>query len=369
MNNSFKINNFDLLRILAATQVVGAHIFGHMGLAAPNWWSAFDGFPGVPVFFVISGFLISASYERSSSLKNYARNRVLRIYPGLWCCVLLTTVVAICFGFNFLNRAAPVWFASQLVGVIYTPRFLQHFGFGSYNGALWTIPIELQFYLVLPAVYWLVRKARNEQLCFWLIWSVFVVLSVLLRWLFPQMDSDVGPQKLVRYSFFPHFYLFLTGVLLQRAAAYKRNWIAGKALYWVVGYLGLVFLVRFFAPAAALPYAAETTACMLVLAIATVAAAYTVPGASHRILRGNDISYGVYIYHGLIMNALIELGLIGRPRYAVLLICCTYIAGYLSWIVVERRFLRRKQQTISPRFNDTPQPLKDLSRRPMASGQ
>jgi hypothetical protein len=40
---------------------------------------------------------------------------------------------------NFLNRQTPIWFGSQLVGLIYTPQFMKHFGFGSYNGSLWTL--------------------------------------------------------------------------------------------------------------------------------------------------------------------------------------------------------------------------------------
>lgn len=42
-----------------------------------------DLFPGVPIFFFISGFLISKSFEENSVLKEYALNRILRIYPGL----------------------------------------------------------------------------------------------------------------------------------------------------------------------------------------------------------------------------------------------------------------------------------------------
>src|SRR5689334_19790981 len=98
MEAGFKPNNFDLLRILAATQVLVVHSARHLGLAKPPWWWLLEAFPGVPIFFAISGFLIAASYERSSTLRNYARNRFLRICPGLWCCVLATIPVAMFFG-------------------------------------------------------------------------------------------------------------------------------------------------------------------------------------------------------------------------------------------------------------------------------
>jgi len=55
----FKTNNFDLVRLLAALQVILVHGYGVEYLPWLN--SAIAMFPGVPMFFVISGFLVSAS--------------------------------------------------------------------------------------------------------------------------------------------------------------------------------------------------------------------------------------------------------------------------------------------------------------------
>jgi peptidoglycan/LPS O-acetylase OafA/YrhL len=175
-----KVNNFGLLRILAATQVVLGHSLAHLELARPRWWSLVDAFPGVPIFFAISGFLISASFERSPKVRNYARNRLLRIYPGLWCCILVTTVVAVAFGYAMLTVPGLIWFGSQLVAIIYPPSFLKSFGFGSYNGSLWTIPIELQFYFLLPLLYWATRGTKHRTTMIAATWAVFTVVA----WLF-----------------------------------------------------------------------------------------------------------------------------------------------------------------------------------------
>ena len=81
--DSFSRNNFDLLRILAASQVMVAHSFHHLGLDTESaWFQWLDRFPGVPVFFIISGFLVSASLERSKSPADYFTNRFLRIFPA-----------------------------------------------------------------------------------------------------------------------------------------------------------------------------------------------------------------------------------------------------------------------------------------------
>jgi peptidoglycan/LPS O-acetylase OafA/YrhL len=84
------------------------------------------------------------------------------------------------------------------------------------------------------------------------------------------------------------------------------------------------------------------------MGVFVIAAAYTVPGVSKRLLRGNDISYGVYIYHGLLINIFVELGLLGRGYYLFVLAGLACVMAYLSWIGVERPFLRKKQQTIHP---------------------
>src|SRR3954471_5017382 len=121
----FKVNNFDLLRLLAATQVIVDHYFQHLKLPISRLGlDVIYLFPGVPVFFIISGYLISASYERNNSIKNYARNRALRIYPGLWACILVTLVIFTITGVNFLNKETLMWLPAQLVGLIYTPHFL-----------------------------------------------------------------------------------------------------------------------------------------------------------------------------------------------------------------------------------------------------
>lgn len=80
-------NNFNLLRLLAALQVVYIHAVEHLHIKN-ELVLAIKGivayFPGVPVFFLISGYLITMSYDKNSNLKEYTKNRILRILPGLY---------------------------------------------------------------------------------------------------------------------------------------------------------------------------------------------------------------------------------------------------------------------------------------------
>jgi peptidoglycan/LPS O-acetylase OafA/YrhL len=353
MKSEFRVNNFDLLRIMAASQVVLIHSLTHLGIAHPPGWSIVDAFPGVPIFFAISGFLISAAYERSADLVGYARNRVLRIVPGLWCVVLLTIPVALIFGVHFFRPQALVWLVAQMGGLIYTPGFMSGFGFGSYNGALWTIPIELQFYFLLPAMYFVTaRTPKRRTAIFAAVAAAFTAIAfVYAMKSAPLAENTVesASHKLLRYSFIPHFYLFLAGVLLQRVRAHEMRAIAGKGAYWLAGYLALYF---------ALPKntAGQYVVTTLVLGVTMISAAYTVPGIARRVLRGNDISYGVYIYHGLVLNVFVELGYVHHLWWVPLVAAITVAIASLSWRFVEQPALRRKRGSGSASASSTRHP-------------
>lgn len=60
----FRQNNFDLLRLVAATQVALLHGMDHLGVPHNPVTQVLAWLPGVPAFFFISGFLISASKGR-----------------------------------------------------------------------------------------------------------------------------------------------------------------------------------------------------------------------------------------------------------------------------------------------------------------
>ena len=85
----FRENSLDMLRLFAAFQVVVMHTLGYM---MPDYGSnaalrILGYFPGVPIFFFISGYLISKAFENSPNNIEYAKNRFLRLYPALIVCV------------------------------------------------------------------------------------------------------------------------------------------------------------------------------------------------------------------------------------------------------------------------------------------
>ncbi len=81
---------------------------------------------------------------------------------------------------------------------------------------------------------------------------------------------------------------------------------------------------------------------LIVLAMLIISFAYTKPELSFNLLKGNDISYGIYIYHMLWVNLALYLGFDNHVSfYSVILF--TIVSGYISWRMVERPILSFKR--------------------------
>ncbi|WP_427171857.1 hypothetical protein KST23_03745 [Fusobacterium nucleatum] len=79
-----KENNFNLLRLLAAIQVMLFHTIEHLNLEVIPFLNYFSTYKGVIILFTVSGYLIYLSLERNSTnIKQYIYNRLGRIYPAL----------------------------------------------------------------------------------------------------------------------------------------------------------------------------------------------------------------------------------------------------------------------------------------------
>ena len=166
----FSRNNLDCLRLILASVVVLFHISltNIPALAFDKYFSARF---AVNTFFVISGLLIYRSYVRSSSVGSYFEKRVRRIYPAYFTVVVLAAL-ALCplsslpvsqyFGvgfwkylganlvfLNFLAPSLPGVFTSNSISAV--------------NGALWTLKIEVAFYLFCSHHPLDLQQARNQE--------------------------------------------------------------------------------------------------------------------------------------------------------------------------------------------------------------
>jgi peptidoglycan/LPS O-acetylase OafA/YrhL len=83
-----------------------------------------------------------------------------------------------------------------------------------------------------------------------------------------------------------------------------------------------------------------------ILTIVSISVAYTRPGIAERVLRGNDISYGIYIFHGLALNVIVQEGRGGGFWYVPVVWAVTAVIAFASWRLVEQPILRRKRTSL-----------------------
>jgi peptidoglycan/LPS O-acetylase OafA/YrhL len=311
--------------------------------------SGLELFPGVPIFFVISGLLISKSYEQSDSIRNYYRNRCLRIFPGLWVCLVVSVGVILISGVGsigpVLTRDWLLWWAAQMsIFQSYHPAFLKPLGEGTLNVSLWTIPVELEFYLFLPALYFLLRLRRRR--------GHLLVLTVLVASLAAELVLVYGQRRfswLTDYGFLfgtlvPYLWMFLVGVLIQRNWSRLRRCLAHQAHWWLLGYFLLCSVARLLR----IDSGGNNINPMFLLPLAglVISCAMSAPSLSNKILHHRDISYGTYIYHALVINMLLLFGVRGGVPAVVAAIVISLALAATSWRVVEKPFLIRKRNAL-----------------------
>jgi peptidoglycan/LPS O-acetylase OafA/YrhL len=346
-------NHFNLLRILLAAGVLLGHCFqltGGHGAYAGEPWHAFTGGARllgttcVLGFFVISGYLVSQSFARSSTLTAYFRARILRIYPAAIVCALLTGLVL---GPLVTNLAPSDYFQSPAVHrfLVQTTTFfsLKHGGrsidgaFASnpipenMNGSLWTISWELLCYVVLVPFGWLLYRERGRFGRA----SAYVLLVVLAIVGSAQYALRLLPNNLIA-GFLAFWAFFAIGILGH--AVLPR--LPSRPI------LTALALVLFLVLARVEQYARE-------LAIVTpflfgyllLTAATQLPRSWLRYNRLGDFSYGLYLYAWPVQQTLVHAfpGIGPWTLFAGATVIAVAL-GVLSWKLIERPALRFKQR-------------------------
>lgn len=344
MNEKFRVNNFDALRVFAALQVVIVHGIAHFELVVPPFIStALSLFPGVPIFFFVSGFLITASIIRSPSLDYYFQNRFLRIFPGLWFSFLITLIILFVFDQLVYNSNLLIWIVTQATFMqFYNPEFLRGFGVGVINGSLWTIPVELQFYLMLPIIVYLAKILNGKKAIYVLSVFIFVALIVFNFVNYSQSISEKGlVAKLFGVSLLPHLYMFLIGAVFYKYFYFIHKLVAGRfhvflGLYLLVSFIAYTFNLRPFGNAI-------NPISYLFLSFTILAFSYSWGGKLDKALKGNDLSYSAYIYHMLVINVMLELGYLGSYWNLAFMAVVVLLLAYLSWNYIEKPALALKK--------------------------
>ncbi|MBD5486365.1 MAG: acyltransferase [Lachnospiraceae bacterium] len=333
VDEEYRKNGFDLLRYIAALSVMLLHYSSYTMILSDNLPEKASAvmseirhtallFPGVVMLFAMSGFLVSASFERAKTRKEFFLRRVLRIYPELWICTLINLAVVCIMVSELLDRGIILWLVTQIFGIAYTPACLKTLPTGSINGALWTVFTEVQLYIVLGIVYPFLQKMKEKH------WAALLAVLAALNLVCAAAARETGgiAAKLIERIFVPYALWFFIGVFCFQRRQKMISVLKKAFLPLVIIYL-IIESVNIQIPGY---YADIVTGVMVPFMV--IGCGYCLP----KICLKPDLSYGMFLYHWIILNIITYLDLMNRlPWYAGLLlfIIGTMIVAVISWVL------------------------------------
>ncbi len=322
------------------------------------------GWSGVDLFFVLSGFLITGilldTRDSNSYFRTFYIRRVLRIFP-----LYFTYVVSILVVVRFLSRSYlgvdywtgtnPWWYVTYLL------NWKSDHGYNDlYLGHLWSLAIEEQFYFVWPLVVWLFPRKRLAWLC-----GALAVMALALR--IVLYASGTWPEAIYRLTPTRMDTLALGALTAVAVRDFRRAYAAclfpvatvcgflvlylaanSRAFYWndpAMGTIGASLLAVLYA--------------CLVFAAATGASGALSRLLQYRPLRAaGKYSYAMYVLQSMPYTLTVDWArewLAGKPAALVIplkalyfpfLTAIAFTAAWLSWRLLERRFLKLKERFV-----------------------
>jgi peptidoglycan/LPS O-acetylase OafA/YrhL len=396
---SSRIAGIEGLRAIAATAIVVLHLWWVPVTAAANsagsWgWPAMLIDPlneGVPMFFVLSGFLlwrpVAAAIVQGRqlpSIRRYARNRVLRILPAYWAVLLASAVIL------ESARVTPAT-ADAVDGAIHAPGLLlqdallvQNFRPDTVSSGIspaWSLAVEVIFYALVPvlALCSLGVAARSAARAWRLLAALAPAGLLLAIGILGKLLSTFvvpGPEaqfvatwhSVIDSSFLTHADLFTFGMVVavlrveHEAGRFSLSGRARSVIDPVLLFFAVPFLiVGFWAIPRYLFDPCIALLCAMLLARVVLAPAVRGPSRLVRVLECRPfvalghISYSLFLWNYPVAVFLERHGLLARPD-TVLHVAVNLAVGLppvlalsiATYLLVERPALRLRRPSRPP---------------------
>lgn len=326
-------NNLNAIRLVLAASVVLAHSFQLASgkVSDPFYFLCQKqescGILAVNLFFFISGVLITGSWFNSKTMNDYIRRRILRIVPGFVVALAFTISIAAAFSphpfalmryqmHSFIHDIFSLGRSSVLAPWVFKNNPYPTDG----NASLWTIPVEFGCYLSVAAV-GAFGLFKNRKL----------VLAGFFLALFFYSRPPLGEYQRLSELYLGCYTFFLAG---------SSAWLWRDRIPVHGGLAIVAFAVS----------AAATQLPPLFLALSPITVSYLAlwfgyarPWRMTAWCERTDLSYGTYLFGFPIQQALI-CATSGRNPWFVFAMSMPAVLGaaFLSWNLVEKRFLRLK---------------------------
>jgi peptidoglycan/LPS O-acetylase OafA/YrhL len=295
----------------------------------------------VPMFFGLSGFLVTGSALRTASLQVFLTFRILRILPALVTEVTLSALIlgpllsSVSWHDYFTNREFVEYFGNIIgkIRFVLPGMFLDNPMPGIVNINLWTLKPEFTCYVIMAALILtgVVRKGR------WVTLSVVAVLigSLIVNYAHNISENSNGGNN----PYIP--YVAVLYFMLGAAAFHLRDYVPVDRKIFVISAVDayILMLNPGYAFAAAIP----AMYCMLYIGMQRF--------PRTRLIESGDYSYGIYLYGFPIQQTLVHLFPIFREAWPMLFLVgapLTFAFAAVSWHFIEKptlylkRFVNRK---------------------------
>lgn len=339
MKIDYNRNALDVFRLIATVQVFLGHMISHFAMQNAPFIAVYF-VRGVPILFVLCGFLAAKSLE-GRSVKDWLIGRAIRIVPGFWACIVINTILIL-----LVYETKPtiveggIYAVTQFFGMnFYTGDWLRGYGSGTPNGVLWTIPVQIQFFVLVPFLAKMLKNGsvRKSGAIVLALTAVSVLLSKVEGYL-PEIVN-----KLIGVTVVPYLYFLVAGMV----AWYHRETIIPvflqKCKWWI---LSVYVIWKLMEDHLVFPHIFDgvlyNTVTTLLMAALIFAFAFC---GCWRMKK--DLTYGFYLYHMVIINLVLHFGVTSLDplwKGAVLtagIAAATLICAWLSQRFIETPAVKR----------------------------
>jgi len=338
-------NNFDSLRLIFAVLVILSHSFP-LGIGSNDWeplsvlthGQITFGNISVWAFFVISGFLITQSWQRSPKIGKFLKRRIGRIYPGFTVAALVTALFVVPIAAD-PSTYVPISLQSFVIDTLRllnleTPHvFVHNPTYFALNGSLWSVQYEFWCYLGILAL-GLTGLLRQR-------WFVAALLAITVGLHLTMAITGWAPSGNILGQIFGYppiwatvLPFYLAGTLFYLYGGEKllsRRWMIAAAV---------ILIASNFVPNG---FSVTMPTCGAYLLMGLAYARWLNP---LNLARFGDFSYGTYLYAFPIQQLLVmyQGGHVSPWLLFLEATPLTLIAGAISWHLVEKHFLLRSSQ-------------------------
>lgn len=333
----FGDNCFDYLRVYSAIMIIIGHCISHLKLSVhPAFELLQESWIGLFCLFCLAGYLVPASLERSRSRLGYIKKRFLRLYPELYAALAVSLVCILVVGgvgagIKYKLQEIIFWLIAQMtIFQFYTPASLEQYGVDNPNGALWTISMEIQIHFLIMFCWNWLRKQEDK------VWFIMIIFGIIMNAGFGMIRPFLPliVSKLINVTFIPYCYTFLIGMYCY----VRRKELIPKLanLFWVILLTYFVwFLVNKYCIRLSLGHYTNIIT-GIYICILTMSGGYYF--GKHRLKC--EISYGLYIYHMIVINVFVMCKWTGEIYHMLLVLAITVIVSFYSNLLIQRPLLK-----------------------------